>query len=106
MMSSVISMLGRGELEVNQFEIVGRKIKNRFSIFVGRLFRASEGQMSHNQLKSRHTEWIAQFGQASDILSPDGSIGEGFESQEANQREEVVERILKRCTAESDPSRG
>lgn len=105
MMLLIEGMLGRCELKIDKLQGVGRQIKNRLPFLVNRLLRSSQCQMSHDQLKSRHTQRISRLGQTTDILRPDGSIGKGFQSKEANERKEIVERVLQRRATQGGPAR-
>lgn len=62
--------------------------------------------MTHDELQSRDAEWIVILRQGADMLSPNRSVGKRLESEEADEGEEIVERVLEWRSTEGGPTRG
>lgn len=100
----VEGVFGGVEREVDDLLVVGRESEDGLAVLVDRSLGSTEGEVAHDELEAGDAEGVAVLGECADVLSPDGAIGEGFEAEESDEGEEVVEGVLEGGSAESRSS--
>ena len=97
----VEGVLGGVEREVNDLLVVGREVEYGLAVLVDGGLGSTEGEVAHNELEAGDAEGVAVLGEGADVLRPDGAVGKGFEAEESDEGEEVVEGVLEGSSAES-----
>jgi len=102
------------EFEFDEFVVNRRKGEDRFAVLVFRVFRSSKGEMAHDNFETFGSQSLVdlrrsfitpvRFDEIPDVLIPDRTVGEGFETNEFDEREDVVEIVLKGSSGKTDSS--